>query len=441
MHPTLRPDIFGLHPVIALVGRLAFVNRRLRASSSILLGALLAGLASGCSSEPDGIVLGLYKYQENYFGEVLERCNAEAEGRYRIELHVLPRDADGQREQLVRRLAARDETMDIVGLDVTWIAEFAEAGWILPWTGADSVAAVEDMLPGPLATMTWQDTVYAVAANTNVRLLWYRRDLVPEPPRTWDEMLDMADSLAAAGEPHVIAFTGAQYEGLVVAFNTLLESFGGSLLTEDGTRSAVDRNTVRALALLQRFATSPGASPALGNAHEAEAQAQMENGYAAFQLNWPYVWAAMKTNNPAMMDVFAFTHYPGVVPGEPARVTTGGLDYAVGAWSQHPDLAREAILCVRNRENQKFMTLNAGTPPTYRSLYDDPELEAAYPMLDVIEDQLERAVPRPKTPFYQNVSTVVSYVLSPLDAIDPQETARELDERIQDALESRGLLP
>ena len=81
------------------------------------------------------------------------------------------------------------------------------------------------------------------------------------------------------------------------------------------------------------------------------------------------------------------------------------------------------------------------TPPTFRSLYDDPSLKAAYPMLDIIQDQLDRAVARPKTPFYQNVSTVVADVLSPLDGIEPRATARELDERIQAALESRGLLP
>jgi multiple sugar transport system substrate-binding protein len=417
------------------------VSRRFRIPTSIVATALLLAGNLACSDEANGIVLGLYKYQENFFDEVLARCNDAAAGRYTIELHVLPRAANGQREQLVRRLAARDETMDILGLDVTWVAEFAEAGWILPWTDADSIAAVEDMLPGPLATMTWQDTVYAVAANTNVQLLWYRTDLVPEPPSTWDEMLDMADSLAAAGAPHVVAFTGAQYEGLVVGFNTLLESYGGALLSKDGRRSAVDENTVRALALLKRFATSSASSPALGNSHEAEAQAQMENGYAAFELNWPYVWAAMRANNPAMMDVFAFTNYPAVVPGRPARVTTGGLDYAVGAYSRQPELAREAILCLRSRENQKFMTLNNGTPPTFRSLYDDPSLKAAYPMLDIIQDQLDRAVARPKTPFYQNVSTVVADVLSPLDGIEPRATARELDERIQAALESRGLLP
>src|SRR5690606_33409094 len=105
----------------------------------------------------------------------------------------------------------------------------------------------------------------------------------------------------------------------------------------------------------------------LGSSYEADAQAQMENGYAAFELNWPYVWAAMKLNDPELAGNFAFTHYPRVLPDEPARVTTGGLDYAVSAYSRHPELAREAILCLRSRENQKYMSLNAGTPPTYAS--------------------------------------------------------------------------
>ena len=51
--------------------------------------------------------------------------------------------SDGQRQQLVRRLAAHDDSMDILGLDVTWEAEFAQAGWIVPWTGANKAAAVE----------------------------------------------------------------------------------------------------------------------------------------------------------------------------------------------------------------------------------------------------------------------------------------------------------
>ena len=149
-----------------IVSRANAVRRRLCITS---ICALFLATTVACSDRTDGVVLGLYKFQENYFGDVVARCNEAAAGRYTIEVNVLPRAADGQREQLVRRLAARDESMDILGLDVTWIAEFAEAGWILPWTGADSVAAVEGLLPGPLSTMTWQDTVFAVASHTNVQ--------------------------------------------------------------------------------------------------------------------------------------------------------------------------------------------------------------------------------------------------------------------------------
>ena len=35
----------------------------------------------------------------------------------------------------MRRLAAEDDTLTLVGMDVIWTAELAEAGWILPWEG------------------------------------------------------------------------------------------------------------------------------------------------------------------------------------------------------------------------------------------------------------------------------------------------------------------
>ena len=64
------------------------------------------------------------------FDKIIADCNQQAAGRYTIVGNLLPSDADGQRDQLVRRLAAQDTGMDLLGMDVTWTAEFAEAGWI-----------------------------------------------------------------------------------------------------------------------------------------------------------------------------------------------------------------------------------------------------------------------------------------------------------------------
>ena len=41
------------------------------------------------------------------------------------------------------------------------------------------------MLPGPIATATWNGKLYGAPLNSNTQLLWYRKDLVPTPPKTW----------------------------------------------------------------------------------------------------------------------------------------------------------------------------------------------------------------------------------------------------------------
>jgi len=68
-------------------------------------------------------------------------------GRYSIVLTSLPTDADQQREQLVCRLASADPGIDIIGMDVILTAEFAEAGWILPWPASTSERVSLGRLP------------------------------------------------------------------------------------------------------------------------------------------------------------------------------------------------------------------------------------------------------------------------------------------------------
>src|SRR3712207_1465319 len=55
--------------------------------------------------------------------EIASRCTEEAGGRYAIETSQLPRTSEGQREQLVRRLAAGDQSIDLMSLDVVFAPE------------------------------------------------------------------------------------------------------------------------------------------------------------------------------------------------------------------------------------------------------------------------------------------------------------------------------
>lgn len=412
-----------------------------RWASLIGAAALVTSLAA-CSSGPQGVVVNLYGgASESGFDEIIAACNEQAAGRYTIVGNLLPSDADGQRDQLVRRLAAQDAGMDLLGMDVTWTAEFAEANWIRELTPEQISQANADILQPPIDTATWKDRQYGIPKHTNVQLLWYRKSLVPNPPKTFDEMIAQAEALKAEGKPHEIGLTAAQYEGYVVNINNLISLSGGTVVNEDSTAPTIDDKTVSALTLLQRLATSGVTSSSLSNAQEPEVFADLQAGRSAFSLNWPYVLSAMREANPELVADLGYTTYPTINPGEAPGTTLGGMNYAISSYSRHPAEAFDAALCMRSPENQLKHAQDAGNPPTNRSVYDTPEFQEAYPMYNELLTQLQNAVPRPISPVYQNISTVLSTTLSPPAAINPQASADELRTSIQDAIDGRGILP
>ncbi|CAM5319517.1 sugar ABC transporter substrate-binding protein [Streptomyces pilosus] len=418
---------------------------RPRRTRALVALTLLASALAACGGDETASrpTLNWYNFPDDSgaLQQAADRCSRASGGRYRISYNKLPRAADGQRQQLVRRLAAEDDSLDILGLDVTWAAEFAEARWIREWTGETKRRATEGTLRVPLRTATWKDKLYAVPYNTNVQLLWYREDLVPTPPKTWSEMLDMSRDLARRGEPHYVEIQGAQYEGLTVWFNSLLNSAGGSILNPAATEPSLGPPAVRAASVMRDLAGSPAADPSLPNQMEDQNRLAMESGVAAFELNYPFVYPSMRSNNPKLFENFRWAPYPRVDAGRPARPTIGGIDLAVSSYSRHPDLAFEAALCLRNRENQLTAALEGGLPPTLRALYDEPEFMKQYPFSKEVLASLESASVRPVTPAYQNVSIVVSHTLSPPSEIQPEKAVDTIGDQIDQALRSEGVIP
>ncbi|HEY7052801.1 MAG TPA: ABC transporter substrate-binding protein [Mycobacterium sp.] len=443
--------------------------KRVRLCAAALTALTAASVASACGSGGRGTMVSLYApaNEMQTFAAVAQRCNEQFRGRFAIEQVSLPREADGQRLQLARRLTGNDRTLDIMAIDVVWTAEFAKAGWALPLSedpsGRAEADAVDDTLPGPLATAKWDGKLYATPITTNTQLLWYRPDLVAPPPTTWNAMVEQATHLHREGKPSWIAVQAKQYEGLVVWFNTLLQSAGGQVLSDDGTTVTLTDTpahraaTVKALQIIKSVATAPGADPSITQSNEESARLAVEQGNAALEVNWPFVLKSMLENaakgsvpflSPeqasdvaAARKVFDFAPYPGVNPGQPARVTLGGLNLAVANTSRHKAEAFEAIRCLRSRDNDKQISLQGGLPAVRASLYSDPEFQAAYPAYQIIKDQLTNAAVRPATPVYQSMSMRISNTLAPVTAIEPDKTADKLADEVQKALDGKGLIP
>ena len=464
--------------------------RARRVGAVVVAAVTAASVVSACGTGVDDGVVSFYTpaSETATFTAVAKRCNEQLGGKFRIQQFSLPKGADDQRLQLARRITGNDRTLDVMALDVVWTAEFAEAGWALPLSddpaGLAEADATADTLPGPVETARWQGALFAAPVTTNTQMLWYRPDLVSPPPPTWDQMLADAARLYAEGGPSWIAVQAKQYEGLVVWFNTLLESAGGRVLSEDGkTVTLVDTPehraaTVKALEIIKAVATAPGADPSVTQTDEGTARLALEQGNAALEVNWPFVFASMLENSvkggvpflpldempeltgsineagtfspsdeqfqtafDASRRVFAFAPYPGVIPGQQARVTLGGLNLAVASTTRKRAEAFEAVRCIRSESNQRYTSIEGGLPAVRASLYDDPAFQKKYPQYAIIREQLTTAAVRPATPNYQAMSMRMSATLAPITAIDPERTADELAVQVQKAIDGKGLIP
>src|SRR5258707_6053713 len=167
----------------------------------------------------------------------------------------------------------------------------------------------------------------------------------------------------------------------------------------------------------------------------------MEAGHPPFNVNSPFLYPGMTPDNAKLFKVFKWALYPSVTPGVPAQVTIGGIDLAVSAYSQHQSLAFQAALCLRDRQNQLIGANVGGVPPTIASLYNDPALFANYPFHADILTALENASVRPKTPVYQVVFIDISHLISPAASINPTCTMNSMVGQLNNALQSKGLVP
>jgi multiple sugar transport system substrate-binding protein len=323
-------------------------------------------------------------------------------------------------------------------MDVIWTPELAEAGWVLPWPEPAAARVRRGRIGAAVESATYGGRLWAAPFTTNTQLLWYRTDRVARAPATWDEMIDLAERLGEGGR---IQAQGERYEGLTVLFVSLLASAGGSVLDAGGERADLAAEPTReALRIMRRLARSPASDPALANAREDQARLAFESGASTFMINYTYVWPSARANAPAVAEHMGWARWPAVRPDQPSRVTIGGINVGVSAFSRYPEQALAAAACIASEPSQRIAATRGGLPPTLSALYDDPRVRATFPFADLLRETLEDAVQRPQTPFYSDVSLAISRTLHPMSGIRPERDLARLRERVARALRSEGLL-
>lgn len=420
---------------------------RLRSAGLAAVAAAVALSLAACGGTEagggQGTSLSFFIFNEpsGAYQEAAKSCSQQSNGRYNIRFEFLPSDADSQREQLVRRLAAEDDSIDIVGMDVIWTAEFANAGWIEPWQGELRQQVTRDVFDSVVESASFEGELYAAPFTSNTQLLWYRKDRVPEPPKTWDQMLAQAERIGKNG---LIQVQADFYEGFVVWVNSMIESAGTQVLSGPTEVDLEQGPTEEALATMATYARSPAAPPGIDTSSEDTARLSFENGGSSFMLNYPFVYPSAKENAPEVFKQLGAAKYPAIDAGRPSRPPLGGINLAVSRYSKNKDLTFDAIACLVKPENQVTAATLGGLPPVNQSLYDTKEIADAYPgFAKLIRESIDDAAPRPLTPAYTDVSLAIQRALHPIGSVNPQNVTpayERLRDYVEQAVNREGVL-
>ncbi|KHL04792.1 ABC transporter substrate-binding protein [Sinomonas humi] len=314
--------------------------------------------------------------------------------------------ADQQHDDLVQHFQAQDANYDVVDVDVVWTAEFAAKGWLQPLTGSMAFDTSQ-MLPATVKTATYNNTLYAAPQTSDGGLLYYRKDLVPNPPKTWDEMMSMC-SIAKQHNMGCYAGQFAQYEGLTVNAAEAINSAGGQIVDSSGK---ADVNTPQAKTGLNNLvqAYKDGNIPQQAITYQEEQGRQaFEAGQLLFLRNWPYVYNLAKTDGTSVVkDTFGIAPLPGMTDGKPGASSLGGHNVAMSVYSKHKATALDFMKFMTSAETEQFYATQGSLAPVLSSLYTNPTLTAKLPYLPTLLTSIQNAVPRPVTPYYPAVTKAI----------------------------------
>jgi len=372
------------------------------------------------------------RYKEHYIPEFEKRMAAKGTP-VKIELVEYPAPDDPYREKQVLDMAA-GQAPDIFMEDTFYIGADVEAGYLLDLTDRVNAWEWDKWVEAAKGAVTYKGRVWALNRDTDVRPLYYRKDIfqqagipVPWQPRSWDDILEAARTIKAkVPDVYPIALKSGVLGGeatTMQGFYMVLLGAGGRLYDAETGKWVASSPAIRdALGfyrtLIDEELTMPPdfwlASSPVDKAHEL-----LRDGKLAMFVTWDGVWydtgPGGKWEIPNRDEALGYAKMPAKAPGAGIRgqdfvTISGGWSMAIYAKTQHPDLAWEFLKFVYSKDEViGHLTEYPGGLPARKDVAEDPAWK------DTVDDytiwRATELVPlttfRPPLPAYPKVSEAV----------------------------------
>ena len=332
-----------------------------------------------------------------------------------VQLIRQPTYTDQRRQALIISLEAKQPNPDLFLMDVVWIKQFVESGWLQP---LDSLIKEDNFSTDIFfkkiieQVNKYNGKIYALPVFLDVALLYYRSDLLKKygyenPPETWQQLLKDSQNIIQKEKINGFVWQGAQYEGLVCSFNEFINSNNGGFI-RNGEFKINTLENIEALMFMQDLIWKYKVSPenTFTEMKEEEVRRNFQSGNALFERNWTYAWKLHQIDDSPVKGKTGVTTLPHFADGKSVS-TLGGWHIGLSKYSDTKKEAWELIKYITSYKVQKKMIMTIGWNPARKDVYDDPDVKKEIPQVNILKETLETSVARPSLPYYSELSEII----------------------------------
>ena len=351
----------------------------------------------------------------------------ESQDKIQVETVLLPQDTNQVHDDFVNKLASGDTSVDIMGLDVVYVAEFASAGWLYDLTDQIDTST---MLEGPVEGATYDGKLVAAPWFTNSSVLFYRTDVLEElnaeVPTTWEGWMELADqAVGINGVEYGADFQASQSEAMVTNWCEYVWGNGGDILDENGNPVVNSENNIEATNIMKKL-VDDYAPEGVTTYAETESEQVFKEGKCLFIRDWSGFWSSGQDEGSKVTGKIAATKLPVGPSGTESHTCLGGLDLVVNnaISDEKKEAAVEFINYMTSFDTQKEMTIISSQPPVVKEVYTDDEILEEIPFYADFYDIIMTGKSRPSSPQYSQISDAIQRNIHQLSLIHISEPTR-----------------
>lgn len=310
---------------------------------------------------------------------------------------------EGLKQQVIAGVSG-DAAPDLMRMDIIWVPEFAKLGALEDITNYEGFKELKkQVFPGPLATNYYNGRYYGLPLNTNTKIAIYNKAVLEEvgakePPKTMDELVELAKKLKDKEDKWGIAIGGSHTWGMLPYFWSL----GGSITDDKYTKASGYLNSPDSIKALETIASwyKEGLVGPCVLGEQPDTWGGMEGGNYLMMEDGPWYYSivgekALKNTVNSIMPT-----------GKGGSVSVvGGEDLVMFKTSKNKEAAWTFMKWMLTEKPQKIMA-STGLVPTNIKAANSKEVQEN-PFIKNYIEQLKTAKPRTPHPNWEKMSETI----------------------------------